>query len=287
MTQVRPVWVARKLRWRWVRAWTLSALCAVLAGCASPAGRVYAMAAAAGFQALSLEGGGFRLAAFYKPAAVPNPVLHVYLEGDGTPWESRWRIAQDPTPRHPLMLRLMALDPAPALYLGRPCYHGHAQDAGCSPALWTDRRYGPEVVEALAAGLRGFVRARGFRRLRLFGHSGGGALAVLLAPRLPGTLALVTVAGNLDSAAWTAYHGYSPLAGSLNPADLAPVVAEYHYLGADDPVIPPQVFAPIARNRSPGNWVILPKMGHGCCWEAEWGLILKRLEPGPALPHHE
>lgn len=260
---------------RGLALWALSLL---LAGCAPPTARIDESASELGYRPLTLVGGGYALAAFYKPGTgAERRVLHVYLEGDGSPWETRWRVADDPTPRNPVMLRLMALDDAPALYLGRPCYYGHVQDAGCSPALWTDRRYAPEVVESLAMGLRGFLRGRDYRRLAWFGHSGGGALALLLAPRFPATSAVVTLAGNIDTAAWTAYHGYSPLTGSLNPADTAPVVPEYHYLGAEDRIIPPRIFAPIAQNRSPSGTVILPKMGHSCCWDAEWRIILKRL----------
>lgn len=224
--------------------------------------------------------------AFYKPGRVASTTLHVYLEGDGTPWATRWQIAADPTPRQPVMLRLMALDPAPALYLGRPCYYGHAADPGCSPALWTHRRYAPEVLDSLADGLRGWLVPRPFRHLALLGHSGGGTLALLLAPRLPGTYAVATLAANLDTAAWTAHHHYSPLQGSLNPAEQpASGVAEYHYLGEEDRVVPPGVFAPIAAHRSQTKPVIVPKADHNCCWHKIWAAILKRLDatlPNPS-----
>jgi hypothetical protein len=264
----------------------LGAVCLELAGCASPAQRVFDAAAASGFEPLTLKGGGFQLAAFYKPGRFAGVgALHVYLEGDGTPWETRWQVAEDPTPRNPVMLKLMAMDPAPALYLGRPCYYGHAQDAGCSPELWTGRRYGPEVVDSLEAGLRGFLRRQPSARLDLLGHSGGGALAVLLAPRFPEAAAVVTLAGNLDVAAWTAYHHYSPLAGSLNPAQInSGGCAEYHYLGARDAIIPPGVFAPIAENRSPRRTVIFPEFDHSCCWGSIWGTILRQLDGAPRYP---
>jgi len=262
-------------------AWALGALL-ILFGCATPVERAYQEARESGFQFIALDGGAYRLAAFFKPAQRADAeTLHVYLDGDGTPWASRWRVSEEPTPRHPVMLRLMALDSAPALYLGRPCYFGHASDPGCSPELWTGRRYGPEVLDSLEVGLRGFLKRRPFQRLALLGHSGGGALALLLAPRFPEAWAVLTLAGNTDTAAWTARHGYTPLSGSLNPADAPPGrAAEFHYLGAEDRVIPPEVFGPIAQRRSPGGWAILPKMGHSCCWEGSWGTILKRLDSG-------
>jgi hypothetical protein len=271
----------------WAAAWGLwMAMVGALpplAGCGTPSGRVFAAAAEFGFQPLALEGGRFRLEGFFKPAqARERETLHVYLEGDGTPWETRWRIADDPTPRDPVMLRLMALDPGPALYLGRPCYYGHARDPGCSPELWTGRRYGPEVVGGMEAGLRGFLGRHGYRRLALLGHSGGGALALLLAPRFPETRIVATLAGNLDTDAWVAYHGYAPLSGSFNPAAVnSGDIEEYHYLGAEDRVIPAKVFGPIARRRSPARTVILPKFDHTCCWGDIWETILNGLADGP------
>ena len=35
----------------------------------------------------------------------------------------------------------MGLDPAPSVYLGRPCYLGRAADPGCHPWYWTHGRY--------------------------------------------------------------------------------------------------------------------------------------------------
>ncbi|CAI8798340.1 alpha/beta fold hydrolase [Methylocaldum szegediense] len=247
-------------------------------GCASPTQRIAEAAAGFGYQPLELEGKGFKLTAFFKPGAEKTgKPLHLYLEGDGTPWLSRLKISDDPTPRDPVMLRLMALDEGPALYLGRPCYYGHATDPGCSPALWTNRRYGPEVVDSLAHALRVFLSGNGARRLVFFGHSGGGALAVLLASRFPETDAVVTLAGNLDIDAWTGYHGYSPLAGSLNPAEAkTDGVLEYHFLGEGDRIIPPSVFEPIAKRRPHARVFVLPDFDHRCCWQEVWKEILQR-----------
>jgi dienelactone hydrolase len=265
-------------------------LALISGGCAHPTQRAYALAAESGFNALELPGNGFRLGAFFK--AGPGDYLHVYLEGDGTPWRTRRTVATDPTPRRPVMLRLMALDDAPALYLGRPCYFGHAGDPGCTPALWTERRYSAEVVDSLAAALRFFLGKHRYERLALFGHSGGGALALLLASRFPETFAVATLAGNLDTAAWTAHHRYSPLAGSLNPAGQpATGVPEYHYLGEEDATIPPALFAPIGQGRPGAHVTVVAGFDHGCCWQEIWKAILKQVgatqesRPVP-LPRH-
>ena len=55
------------------------------------------------------------------------------------------------------------------------------------------------------------------KQVILIGHSGGGALAVLLAPSVPEVTGVMTIAANLDTRAWTELHGYAPLDNSLNP----------------------------------------------------------------------
>lgn len=261
-----------------VRTLLLSTL--LLASCATPTQRIDEAAARFGFESLRLEGNGFELAAFFKPGKKDtSTTLHVYLEGDGTPWISHRTISDDPTPRDPVMLRLMNLDDGPALYLGRPCYYGHAADRGCSPALWTHRRYGPEVVDSLAAALRSFLPKHAVERLVLFGHSGGGALAILLAPHFPETSAIVTLAANLDIDVWTGYHGYSPLLGSLNPVRTRrDGVLELHYLGENDRTIPSSVFEPIAKQRPHARVVVVPNFDHRCCWQEIWTDVLRQTD---------
>jgi len=222
-----------------------------------------------------LTANSFELESFYKVGIKANGILHVYLEGDGLPWLTEDRVSADPTPRNPLMLRLMALDPSSSLYLGRPCYNGHAEDEGCSPLLWTHRRYAPEVVAAMTDALAGFMRNYRYSGLVLIGHSGGGALALLLAQRFPATLAVLTLAGNADIDVWADLHRYSRLQGSLNPAN-APggEYPEFHYLGENDETIPPQVFQPVLRKRKNAQIIIMPGFDHVCCWEKRWSVIL-------------
>ena len=204
-------------------------------------------------------------------------MLHVYLDGDGTPWAGATPAA-DPTPRHPLVLELMRLDEDASLYLGRPCYHGLAGDPGCTPALWTSDRYSDAVVSSMAAALRTHLASRGVDRLAFIGYSGGGTLAMLLAPRFGETAAVVTVAANLDTEAWTAHHRYVRLTGSLNPAaqpSLLPHVYQRHYVGARDRVVPPQTLSGRAVDRA--ALVVVPEFDHVCCWPRLWPSVLADL----------
>jgi hypothetical protein len=220
-----------------------------------------------------VAGAGFRhlVLSSERPA---GPTLHVYLDGDGAPWLGGYP-AVDPTPRDPLVLDLIALDPAPAIYLGRPCYHGLDGEPACSPALWTSARYSEVVVVSMAAAVRRVLAARGAERVVWLGYSGGGALAVLLGARVPETAGVVTVAANLDVDAWADRLGSSRLVGSLNPARQPPLpsrVYQRHYVGGRDHTVPAEV------TRQNAELVVMPDYDHRCCWTSLWPAVLSDLE---------
>jgi len=248
----------------------------LLTACA-PAARYDAAAGAQGFARSERQGNPFRHAVFEREPAAAGTSLHVYLEGDGTPWDGPGRRAADPTPRAPVAFALMARDPGPALLVGRPCYHLDRPDPACAPQWWTDRRYAPEVVASLAEVVGAEISARGARRVTLIGFSGGGVLAMLLAPELPQVSRVITVAANLDVAAWTAHHGYPPLVASLDPAARPPLparIAQTHYLGERDGNVPPSVLAGVRVRTPAADWQVVPGFDHWCCWVAQWPALL-------------
>lgn len=261
------------------RRLTAALLLVTLAACASPARRWWDHVANAGLQGTVVAGDPFRHVVLEHPGR-RSRVLHVYIDGDGTPWDA-WSPAADPTPRNPLVLKLMRLDDNPALYLGRPCYHGLRDDSGCTPALWTSERYSDRVVASMTAALAGHPMTRAFDRLAFIGYSGGGVLAVLLAARFSQTAGVVTVAANLDIDAWTARHGYLRLAGSLNPASQPPLPAhlyQRHYLGGRDRVVPPEIVS--GGRFDPATIVLIPDFDHVCCWQNLWPSIIADLNRG-------
>ncbi len=182
------------------------------------------------------------------------------------------------------MLRLMALDPSPSVYLGRPCYFGLSHDRGCNPSYWTVRRFAPEVVDSLAAVLRSETDRAQARTVELYAHSGGGTLAVLLADRVESVSRVVTIGANLDTAAWCHLHHYTPLLGSLNPVEerrRPDRIRVLHLVGSEDTNTPPELVESAAFRIGASSSVrIIRGYTHTCCWQEIWGRVLNGDFPG-------
>lgn len=249
----------------------------MLASCTAPATRIDAVAAQHGYARAVVRGAGFRHVTYASGLPAAGGPLNVYIEGDGTPYLDRWTVSADPTPTRPLMLRLMALDAGPALWVGRPCYVGLATDPPCTPFDWTLDRFSERVVDSMAAVIEQARMTVGASRLHLYGHSGGATLAVLLARRLPAARCVVTLAGNLDPDAWADRHAYTRLRGSLNPATQGPLpssVEQAHFAGARDRVLPPDLVEQAARRLGADHVVVLAGVSHVRGWEKQWPAIL-------------
>lgn len=251
----------------------------LLASCASPTQRIENRATDLGLQRFVAQGSGYRHLLFFHGGK--GDVLHVYLDHDGTPWETPTRVARDPTPRHPVMLEWMRDDPAPSLYLGRPCYYGLDTTPPCVFLLWTSERYSPAVVQSMTGALTRFLAQHPYPRIAFLGYSGGGALAVLMAQHVPATAAVVTVAGNLDSDGWASLHGYAPLHGSDNPLARAPLaqgVVQLHYAGGRDTQVPLSLSRGYVARHPEATLVEMPQYDHVCCWRELWPQVLRELE---------
>lgn len=262
----------------------------LLQACATPVSKLESTAKGFNFQRMTINTLGFAHLVYTHNVTPVIPadsqeldarnVLHVYLEGDGSPWKYRVVVMPDPTPRDPLVLRLMAKDNTPSAYVGRPCYNGSSNDEGCDPSLWTSGRYSGQVVRSMTAVIKQLINQYGFDEVKLIGHSGGGALAMLIAQRLEEVSHVVTVAGNLDTDGWTTHHGYSPLYTSLNPARqpaLPNRIKQWHFLGARDSVVPPSIVKGFIQQQANALGLSVAGFNHSCCWERVWPGIANSL----------
>lgn len=270
----------------WLGALTLLAGCTLLQSRQDTAD---AIARAGGLARSRVEAAPFTLTA-YSRLADPGATIVVYIEGDGLAWLSRSEVSADPTPRNPVGLALAALDSSPnVIYLARPCqYPAAALDHRCHEAYWTERRFSEEVVASVDGAISRML-PRGHRGLHLAGYSGGAAVAALVAARRSDVLSLTTVAGNLDHEALNRHHKVTPLAGSLNAADVAPRLAglpQVHWVGERDSVVPPWVaegFAARAGDRKCIAIRRVPGATHETGWTDIWAAALS-LRPACGVP---
>lgn len=268
----------------------------LLPGCALLPSHAYRqadrLAEAGGFAKSYLAGDRFDLLA-YRRISRPGAPLTVYLEGDGAAWLTPNRLSADPTPKHPLVLQLAAMDPAAnVVYLARPCQFVMLPDRGrnCQETHWSDQRFSEEMVTAIDQAISELVAETAAPALDLVGYSGGGALAVLVAARRQDVRSLRTVAGNLDHQEFSRYHRVSPLSGSLNPIDVAEKVAlipQLHFVGRQDDTVPERIterfLAALPAPNCAGK-VEVAEADHANGWLAQWPGLLQRQLPCAAKP---
>lgn len=263
-----------------------------LSGCQTGLGRIDRSAQAAGLSRTVVQGQQYRHVVYANRdarrlaqgkshrtrtggrggQAAPADRLVVFLDGDGRPWSADGQQpSADPTTQNPLALKLLARTRAPSLYISRPCYQ-QLKDPGCSPEIWTGGRYSRAVVESIATAIGNTAYGARQPELILVGYSGGGALAVLVAERLPKVAAVVSIAADLDIDAWTRHHDYLPLTTSLNPAtsDFKHPWLEIHLQGARDTIVPMETTAAyFARHARALRWPF-QQYDHVCCWVESW-----------------
>lgn len=240
-----------------------------------------------GFQRALVKAGSFTLYSAFKGRPGGGDRVIVYIEGDGRSWKTRYSPPTDPTPVNPVGLDLAVRETAPlTVYLARPCQYTRDRDRrGCNPRHWTTRRFAEEVVDATDRAIEHYKLLLGASAIELVGYSGGGVVAALVAARRDDVVGLTTVVAPLDHSAWTAHHSITPMAGSLNPADLTSRlerIPQVHFVGGDDSVVPVTVArAYRARMDDPARTRIVIRDGydHDCCWVRNWKNLNARSGP--------
>lgn len=246
----------------------------LISACTSPTDKFLRYANSHNLSQNIVQAADFQLQTFSNAAS--GNTLAIYLDGDGTPWVRGRHPAFDPTPRSLMALQLMQQDSRPAIYIGRPCYFELGPDHLCSNELWTQGRYSHEVVDNINTAVTNLLHNSHYQSVQLIGFSGGGALAMLIANRRNDIDSVITVAGNLNTHAWTKHHGYLPLTSSLNPADDPSLtIPSLHLIGGRDLAVPPKIIESYLNNHS-GNRLLFPEFNHHCCWSEEWPNILQK-----------
>ncbi len=242
------------------------------------------VAVKAGLQPFQLRANGIDLKGYGRVSDSSKPLV-IYIEGDGRAW-LRSGPSPNPTPVNPLALRLAATDASPnVIYLARPCQYTVAP---CELKYWTSHRMAHDVIVAYQQAVKSLLKQYGLESVRLVGFSGGGGVAVLLAARLMDNDGVIikdlrTVAGNLDHATWTAELAVTPLAGSLNPADVATDVStlpQLHFVGVNDRVISYDVYRAYRQRSADSSCLTVRKAqaSHVKGWENLWP-SLQKLRP--------
>lgn len=204
--------------------------------------------------------------------------LRIYVDGDGTPWIRTTRVAIDPTPANPVLLRLMHDATHPAVYLGRPCYFGTSTDQECNERWWTFDRYGQVVVDSMCAAANRISGEVGASTVSLVGYSGGGAIVVGMSACTERLVSVTTIAGNLDPRAWAEYHSFAPL-NDLSPIATAASsqnrLKEAHWQCRDDLNIPPSVTDEYFAGRAGAIRHIIDDCSHSTGWKSHWSQIIE------------
>lgn len=252
-------------------------LACCLAGCAallSPREAAWQFASSRGFVDARLPEPQLKALLRQRPSGGDGR-LTIYIESDGAPWPFRDAPPADPTPLKRTVLAMADADPSALVaYLGRPCQYLEAHDLErCDPMNWTLGRFSPDALAATVRAIDALKRAAGATSLALVGYSGGGAMAALVAAARSDVSCLVTLAAPLDTDAWTDAIGVSRLAASRNPLEIAPQlagVAQTHFRGRDDRLVPPATVARFLARAPAATVTDLDGIDHSCCWQDAW-----------------
>lgn len=186
------------------------------------------------FAYVPIDAGQYTLLTYQRLSDSVSPV-HIYIEGDGNSFDSCGVPTSDPTPHGTLVRDMAAHDLSPnVVYMARPCQY--IMSRSCRVTDWTDGRFSPDIIDAMAGAVRTVAQAR---PIVLIGYSGGALVSGIIINQNPdmNIVRWITVAGVLNHADWTEYFGDAPLDKSLNMSGL-PDIPQIHYIAKNDAVVP-------------------------------------------------
>ena len=191
----------------------------------------------------NIETSHFYLFSYQKFNNLQNKVLNIYIEGDGLAWRSRNRLSKNPTPTNPVALKMALADNADnIIYIARPCqYIDFKNDKNCqNRQYWSQARFSKEVVKSINDAIDKIKKNHDFKKVNLYGFSGGGGLAVLVASLRDDVVSIKTIAANLNHKKIGEIHQATPLSLSLDPVDFISDIAhikQLHIAGGSDKIV--------------------------------------------------
>ncbi|MGH1470354.1 MAG: alpha/beta fold hydrolase [Cellvibrionaceae bacterium] len=256
----------------------------VCISCSSPVNRLQHQAEQLGLKEKTVQTTNNHLIKSYYSKSLEeklnNQLVFVYLEGDGRPWSKRMGPNNDPNTHQsvvlPLLIQAMNETKEAGIYLSRPCYGIDPMPENCNQKWWTSHRYSKQVVDEMDEALTQLKNVFNIEKMVLVGHSGGGALAMLLANKRKHNdeiEAVITLAGNLDHTTWTNYFHYLPLHGSLNVIDEPPLpsnIIRWHFAGNKDTTVPIEIIREVTQKDEDAKLIELENVDHTCCWHSRW-----------------
>ena len=272
----------------------IACFCISIFGCASPPTPTErlkcadSLASAHSWYPLDIQTDSFKLHAYLPVFHKDSNTLTIYIEGDGFAWYSINLPSDDPTPINPIGLKLALAQPnGVAVYLARPCQYLEKKDASyCSAAVWTNERYSEKVIYSTNQAIDILKEHFHAKKLTLVGYSGGAAVAALVAVRRDDIDKIITVAGNMDHRAWSAYERISPLDGSLDPVDFIGSlenIKQWYLVGGKDTVVPSsltQQFVNQFSIKHRPKILLQADFDHHCCWVEHWPSLWRNIEQG-------
>lgn len=217
--------------------------------------------------------GDFHLFRAMSPAK-PENQINIVIEGDGRAWLTRFQPSDDPTPLKPTGFLIASRLKGATAYLARPCqFVSNDKKKNCHPVMWTSARYSQEVIASTSFAIDQIKEFFSAQSIRLYGFSGGGTLATLIAGRRNDVKELVTIASPLDIDSWTQFHQISQLKYSINPASEMQKwidIPQRHYMGEADENIPPILnneFQNLVQGKGHIKFILVPQYDHDCCWQ--------------------
>ena len=185
-----------------------------------------------------------------------NP-LRIYIEGDG-----------DPNPSNKIALYYAEQDSSPnVIYMGRPCQWTKDKLCKTKPEIYKKHRFHPEIIREIEEVVLYLKNKYKAPSIELVGYDGGATIALDLATQMS-VSKVITIAGILDTNAYTRQNDVDEIPEAQNPADKLSILAEVpqvHYVGGRDEITPRYTAERfVSKMKNPKSAVVksVPGIGH-------------------------